>query len=405
MKIGNIVVGQSGGPTSAINASLAGVFQAAKDLGAEKIYGMRHGIEGILKEEFINLSQTLGSDSKVQLLKITPSSALGSCRYKLPKVEKDEQTYQKIFDILKKYDISHFFYIGGNDSMDTIQKLSSYGARIGSNITFIGIPKTIDNDLPLTDHTPGYGSAAKYIAAATKEVIYDASVYPFPAVTIMEIMGRDAGWLTAASSLSRGEDCDGPDLIYLPERPFDVEQFVDNVKEKMSQKYAVVIAVSEGLRDATGTYICDSLASKKVDAFGHRQLECTGKALTNMLEVLHCKTRAIELNTLQRCAAHMLSKTDIDESFQSGYEGVMAASKGETGKMVTFHRISNTPYQLEYRLSDINLIANQQRSVPGKYITKGGTDVSDSIREYIEPLIQGEYTPQYKNGVPSYFRF
>ena len=283
---GNIVVGQSGGPTAVINSSLAGVFSAAKALGVKKIYGMHHGIQGFLNEDLIDISEYVKDDKDVELLKRTPSAFLGSCRYKLPKIEGNEEVYDKIFEILEKYDIECLFYIGGNDSMDTIKMLSDYAAMKGKSQRFMGVPKTIDNDLPITDHCPGYGSAAKYIATSMKEIIRDNESFGVekPTVTIVEIMGRHAGWLTAAAALSRGEDCDGPDMIYLPEVTFDVDDFVERVKKLAAEKSSVVIAVSEGLKLADGRFACElGNASDFVDAFGHKQLSGCAAALANIV--------------------------------------------------------------------------------------------------------------------------
>ncbi|MFR1631906.1 MAG: diphosphate--fructose-6-phosphate 1-phosphotransferase, partial [Oscillospiraceae bacterium] len=298
----NVIVGQSGGPTAVINSSLLGVFKTAKDRGADVVYGMVHGIKGLLDRNIVDLSAHIKNDLDMDLLKRTPSSFLGSCRYKLPDIEGNEKTYEEIFKILKEYNIYAFFYIGGNDSMDTIKKLSDYGEKINSPIRFMGVPKTIDNDLAITDHTPGYGSAAKYIASTTKEIIRDGLVYDYPVVSIIEVMGRNAGWLTAAAALAKGEDCEGVDLIYLPERVFDLDKFLAKVGELYKQKRSVVIAVSEGVKIADGRYVCE-LADHVdyVDAFGHKQLAGTARFLAaKVAEKYGVKTRAIELSSLQR---------------------------------------------------------------------------------------------------------
>ena len=276
----NVIVGQSGGPTAVINSSLLGVFKTARDRGADKVYGMVHGIKGLLDRDIVDMSTQVKNDLDMDLLKRTPSSFLGSCRYKLPAIEGNEATYDKIFEILNELEIFAFFYIGGNDSMDTIDKLSKYGAKIGSSIRFMGCPKTIDNDLAITDHTPGYGSAAKYIAATTKEIIRDGLVYDYPVVSVIEVMGRNAGWLTAASALAKGEDCEGVDMIYLPERVFDIDKFLKDVGEKLKENRSIVIAVSEGVKVADGRYVCE-LADHVdyVDAFGHKQLAGTARFL------------------------------------------------------------------------------------------------------------------------------
>ncbi len=300
----NAIVGQSGGPTSVINASLAGVFQACRNRGAEKVYGMLHGIQGLLEEKVCDLTERLASFLDIELLKRTPSSFLGSCRFKLKEPEEDEATYEKLFAILKKLDIQWFFYIGGNDSMDTINKLARYGQQVGSPIRFMGVPKTIDNDLMLTDHTPGYGSAAKYIGVVMKEIIRDATVYGTNYVTIVEVMGRNAGWLTAAAALARGEDCEGVDLICLPELPFHTDRFLAKVERMQKSRESVVIAVSEGVRLPDGRFVCElSDDQRRVDAFGHINLTGTARYLSNLVaKNLPTKTRAVELSILQRCA-------------------------------------------------------------------------------------------------------
>lgn len=298
----NVIVGQSGGPTSVINSSLLGVFKTAKDRGADIVYGMVHGIKGLLDKDIVDLSTQIKSDLDMDLLKRTPSSFLGSCRYKLPDIEGNEDTYNKIFEILTELEIYAFFYIGGNDSMDTIKKLSDYGKQIKSPIRFMGVPKTIDNDLAITDHTPGYGSAAKYIAATTKEIIRDGLVYDYPVVSVIEVMGRNAGWLTAATALAKGEDCEGVDMIFLPERIFDQDKFLEKTGELLKENRSVVIAVSEGVKIADGRYVCElSDHVDYVDAFGHKQLAGTARYLAGKVaEKYGVKTRAIELSSLQR---------------------------------------------------------------------------------------------------------
>ncbi len=323
----NVIVGQSGGPTSVINASLLGVFKTAKDRGADVVYGMVHGIKGLLDRDVVDLSTHIKNDLDMDLLKRTPSSFLGSCRYKLPAIEGNEKTYEHIFETLKELDIYAFFYIGGNDSMDTIDKLSKYGKKIGSPIRFMGCPKTIDNDLAITDHTPGYGSAAKYIAATTKEIIRDGLVYDYPVVSVIEVMGRNAGWLTAAAALARGEDCEGVDMIYLPERVFDLDAFIKKTGEMLQHNRSIVIAVSEGVKVADGRYVCELAEHVDyVDAFGHKQLAGTARYLAGKVaEKFGVKTRAIELSSLQRCAAHITSRIDVTEAFNSAGAAVKAA--------------------------------------------------------------------------------
>ncbi len=401
---GNIVVGQSGGPTAVINSSLAGVFSAAKALGVKKIYGMHHGIQGFLNEDLIDISEYVKDDKDVELLKRTPSAFLGSCRYKLPKIEGNEEVYDKIFEILEKNDIECLFYIGGNDSMDTIKMLSDYAAMKGKSQRFMGVPKTIDNDLPITDHCPGYGSAAKYIATSMKEIIRDNESFGVekPTVTIVEIMGRHAGWLTAAAALSRGEDCDGPDMIYLPEVTFDVDDFVERVKKLAAEKSSVVIAVSEGLKLADGRFACElGNASDFVDAFGHKQLSGCAAALANIVAgATGLKTRAVEFSTLQRAATHIASLQDINEAFSVGYLAGQAAEEGKTGMMITIDVKERNPYQVGYSIYDIHAIANVERPVPAEWIINDGTDVSEEYVNYARPLILGELTPMMVNGTP-----
>jgi len=399
----NLIVGQSGGPTAAINSSLAGVIKAGIDSeNIGKVYGMVNGILGMIEKNIIDLDE-LGNDTeKIELLKKTPASFLGSCRYKMPK--DDESVYEKVFDILEEYDIGYFFYIGGNDSMDTAAKLSAYAAEHGKDIKFVGVSKTIDNDLPEMDHTPGFGSAAKYIAATVREVATDAAVYATKSVEIIEVMGRDAGWI-AGSSVLAGIGGNGPDLIYLPERPFDLETFYEDIDEVFKKKNHVLVVVSEGIRTADGKYICDIVASLTVDAFGHKQMGGTGKILENLVkEKFGVKVRSIELNTPQRCASHILSKTDIDEAFCVGYAAVEAALDGKTGVVIAIKRISNKPYRVTYEAVDVTKVANEARIVPEDYINERGNFVTDKFVEYIKPLVEGEIYPEYENGVPKFLR-
>lgn len=401
--VGNIIVGQSGGPTSVINSSLAGVYKTAKDLGAPKVYGMRHGIQGFLDGNIVDMDKEIKSDLDLELLKRTPSAFLGSCRFKLPDIKGHEELYDTIFQKLADLDIKAFFYIGGNDSMDTIMKLSDYAILINSPIRFMGVPKTIDNDLPVTDHTPGFGSAAKYIASVTKELIRDGLVYDMKLVTIIEIMGRNAGWLTGASVLSRCEDCEGVDLIYMPEVPFDVEAFKKKVGELFEKKKGIVIAVSEGVKTPDGKYVFEQAAHTEfVDAFGHKQLSGTARYLADVIgQEFGCKTRAVELATLQRCAGHMTSRVDITEAYQVGGTAVRAAFEDdETGKMVILKRVSSDPYICTTDLYDVHKVANIEKKVPMEWITEGGTNVSQEMANYIRPLIQAELSPIMITGQP-----
>ena len=400
----NIVVGQSGGPTAVINSSLAGVIAAARDLGYDKIYGMHHGIQGFLNEDLVDISEYVKDKNDIEMLKRTPSAFLGSCRFKLPKIEGNEATYDKIFEIMEKNDIECLFYIGGNDCMDNIKMLSDYAELKGKKQRFMGVPKTIDNDLPITDHTPGYGSAAKYIASSLKEVIRDNSSFGIekPTVVVVEIMGRHAGWLTAAAALSRGEDCEGPDMIYLPETDFDMDDFMARVKKLSEEKSSVVIAVSEGIKLADGRFVCElGSASDYVDAFGHKQLSGCAVVLANKIQAeLGLKSRAIEYSTLQRAATHLASLTDINEAFNAGYEACKAADDGKTGMMVTIEVVNREPYQVTYNIYDIHAIANVERPVPAEWITKDGTDLSDEYIKYARPLIMGELQPVMVDGLP-----
>lgn len=403
----NVIVGQSGGPTSVINSSLLGVFKTAKDRGADIVYGMVHGIKGLLDRDIVDLSAQIKTDLDMDLLKRTPSSFLGSCRYKLPEIEGNEDTYDKIFAILNELEIYAFFYIGGNDSMDTIKKLTDYGNKIDSPIRFIGVPKTIDNDLAITDHTPGFGSAAKYIAATTKEIIRDGLVYDYPVVSVIEIMGRNAGWLTAAAALSKGEDCEGVDLIYMPETVFDLDKFIAKVGELLKEERSIVIAVSEGIKVADGRYVCE-LADHidYVDAFGHKQLAGTARFLTGEISKrFKVKTRAIELSSLQRCAAHVTSRIDITEAFNAGGAAVkLAFEGGATGQVITLQRVSEDPYMCITQPADVHFIANVEKKVPREWINEDGTYVTPELVHYIRPLIQAEIAPLWVDGLPRHLK-
>ena len=368
--IGNAIVGQSGGPTAAINATLAGVIRGVRENVHDglipRLYGMRNGVEGLLEERLVDLTAFFDSDEKITELEHTPAAALGSCRRKLPKPGENDAVYEKLLEIFKKYDIRYFFYIGGNDSMDTVMKLSEYVSTIDYEMRIIGVPKTIDNDLAGTDHTPGFGSAAKYIATSVKEIICDCAVYTTKAVTITEIMGRDAGWLTASAGLTRLSGGVGPDYIYLPERNFDMDSFFSDVRTALKAHPNVVIAVSEGIRFADGRYVSEN---GKVDAFGHKQLSGTGSVLAEALrEEVGCKTRAVEFNTAQRCAAHIASKADIKESVAIGKKAVEFAIKGVTGHVMIFVRST------------------------------------EKCLDYLRPLIEGEVKYRHEAGLPVHFK-
>ncbi len=403
----NIIVGQSGGPTAVINSSLAGVYKTAKERGFHKVYGMLHGIQGFLDEQYIDLATQIHSDMDIELLKRTPSAFLGSCRYKLPEIHENSEIYEKIFQILDKLQIEAFIYIGGNDSMDTIKKLSDYAIIKGHTQKFLGVPKTIDNDLALTDHTPGFGSAAKYIAASTKEIIRDALGLTYndkEAITILEIMGRNAGWLTGATALARTEECEGPDLIYLPEVVFDIDKFLKHATELLKKKESVVIAVSEGIKLADGRYVSElSGGADYVDAFGHKQLQGTAAYLANFLRAeTGCKTRSIEFSTLQRSASHMASRVDVDEAFMVGGAAVKAADEGDSGKMVVIDRVADDPYMSAAGIYDVHRIANNEKLVPRNWMNKEGNYVTEEFINYVEPLILGDYQPFMVNGLPQH---
>jgi len=403
----NIIVGQSGGPTAVINSSLAGVYKTARERGFHKVYGMLHGIQGFLDEQYVDLATQIHSDMDIELLKRTPSAFLGSCRYKLPEIHENSEIYEKIFSILDKLEIEAFIYIGGNDSMDTIKKLSDYAIVKGHDQKFLGVPKTIDNDLALTDHTPGFGSAAKYIAASTKEIIRDALGLTYndrSTITILEVMGRNAGWLTGATALARTEECEGPDLIYLPEVVFDIDRFRKTTQELLKKKKSVVIAVSEGIKLADGRYVCElSGGAGYVDAFGHKQLQGTAAYLAGYLGAeIGCKTRSIEYSTLQRSASHMASRVDVDEAFMVGGAAVKAADEGDTGKMVVIDRVADDPYMSAAGIYDVHRIANNEKLVPRSWMNREGNYVTEEFINYVEPLIQGDYQPFMVNGLPQH---
>ena len=399
---GNAIVGQSGGPTAVINSSLAGVFKTAKDNGIEKIYGMKHGLAGLIKEDYVDLSNYIKSGLDIEMLKRTPSSYLGSCRYRLPDLEDNSEVYEKIFQILKKLDIKYFFYIGGNDSMDSVAKLAAYAKKIGSDIRFMGVPKTIDNDLDKTDHTPGYGSASKYIASVVKEIILDNQVYGTEGVAVVETMGRNAGWLAASSALAKTEDCVGPDLLLLPEIPFEYNWFYNRVSEIRKTRKSMVIIVSEGIKTVNGNYLCEENNEKRVrDAFGHASLGGTAMYLTEFLRTqMGIKTRENILGSQQRSASHIVSRTDITEAFVAGGSAVQAALNGESGKMVTFIRLSDDPYKIEISLCDAAQVANVEKKIPMEWIDEKNGFVSKECINYIKPLIIGELTPFMVDGMP-----
>lgn len=399
----NCIVAQSGGPTVAINASLAGVIDGVKKSNKfTRVYGAIHGIQGVLDNNFIDLSlMALSKFPLVNTLELSPAMYLGSCRYKLPDFEVDSKPYEIIFDRFEEYQVAAFYYIGGNDSMDTVDKLSQYAKKIGSDVKIVGIPKTIDNDLCHTDHTPGFGSAAKYVASTMLEIAHDTYIYQIPSVVIVEIMGRDAGWLTAASCLARNDYSPAPHLIYLPEVDFDEDQFIEDIKNVLKTSRCVIVAVSEGIHDKDGNYI--SATSAVADKFGHAQLSGTGKALESLVkDRMDIKVRSIELNVLQRCAAHISSRTDINESFALGQAAVKYAAEGMTAVMSTIKRVSNDPYQWIIEPENVSLIANQAKTIPLEWITPEKNDVTPEMEAYLRPLIIGEVSLQYKDGLPMY---
>ncbi len=402
----NVLVGQSGGPTAAINSSLAGVFETARSVGAG-VLGMRYGIEGLFEDKLLDLESALTGVTDVQLLRQTPSSYLGSCRYKLPLPEENEEPYERLFETFRRNRISAVLYIGGNDSMDTISKLSAYGEREGSRIRFVGIPKTIDNDLEGTDHTPGYGSAAKFIATSVAEIGRDSSVYDLRNVTFVEIMGRNTGWLAGSSVLASQEHAICPDLILLPESPITEDSLTERVAQLLGQMKSVVVAVSEGARRPDGTLMAEPPTSAiKLDAFGHEAaLSGASRYLASVVaDRLGVKTRAVEFSTLQRCANHMASATDLDEAYALGGLGVRAAMAGQSGVIPAIRRISDQPYMIEYITINIAEVANRERKVPLNWIRDDGMGVTDDFERYARPLVQGEVAPLFVGGLPHHIQ-
>ena len=404
---GNAVVGQSGGPTAAINATLSGVIRGAlrakKNEVINTLYGMRNGIEGFLREDLVDLTEMFADGKDLDILEQTPAAALGSCRKKMKSPTDDPETYAKLLEIFKKYDIKYFFYIGGNDSMDTVSKLSVYAKECGYDMRVIGVPKTIDNDLAATDHTPGFGSAAKYVATTMKELIRDTSVYTLDAVTIVEIMGRDAGWLTASAALTSISGGECADLIYLPEKTFDKAVFLDSVRRALKKHPAVLVAVSEGIRYADGTYVGASGGQK--DAFGHVRLSGAAKVLEWLVkDEIGCKVRSIELNLPQRAAGHLLSRCDILESVGVGMGAVRCATDGKTGVMMTINRIEGEEYSSEIGYAEISSIANAVRGVPDEYINETADGITELGIKYLAPLIAGEVNVIYENGLPKHIK-
>ena len=400
----NIAVAQSGGPTCAINASLLGVFRHAtkyEEIGI--VYGAVNGIEGLIYNQLVNLNEVIASDDDVELIRQTPSTVLGSCRFKLPDSEKDDSVYKTITKTLLDHGVGAFIYIGGNDSMDTVVKLDKYFKANNIDIKVVGVPKTIDNDLPVTDHTPGFGSAAKYVATTLQEIVRDSSVYSVESVTLVEIMGRDTGWLTASSAVLRANGLPAPHLIYLPENPFSVAKFLDDVREAMKKYYAVVVAISEGF-ELDPEEVGQTEQSGKEDVFGHKYLAGVAKTLEKVVSrELKCKVRSIELNVMQRCSSHLSSKRDITEAERIGSSAVKAVLDGQSGVMMYFKRISNNPYNVRIESVDATLVANRVKYFPREWIAENGHDVTEKAIEYCLPLIQGEQNFRIKNGIPQHY--
>lgn len=401
---GALMFAQSGGPTSVINSSAAGVFLEALDAeNITAVYGAANGIKGVLDENFYDIGKE--DRKELELLKYTPSSALGSVRYKLKDASVDDTDYKRIVEVFKKYNVRYFMYNGGNDSMDTCNKISKYMQKSGYDCNVIGVPKTIDNDLFGTDHCPGYASAARYIATTIMEINLDAKVYDTPMVCVIEAMGRNAGWLTAAAKLANYKGL-GADLIYLPEVPFSVDKFVEDVKNVCAKNNNKCIAVvSEGIHDANGKLICELVSEGARDSFGHAQLGGVATTLANIIkEKTGYKTRGIELSLMQRCGAHLASKTDVEETFEAGKRAVRAAVGGETDKMVCYERKAGDKYEIEYKLLPLELAANTEKTVPLEWITDNGTNISDEYVKYALPLIQGEAKAPLEDSLPRFAR-
>ena len=398
---GACIIGQSGGPTSVINASAYGVIRTALDNEAiTKVYGAEHGIKGVLNDRLIDMTQE--DAAELELLLYTPSSALGSCRYKIADPDVDDTDFKRILEIFKKYDVRYFFYNGGNDSMDTCNKISKYMQKVGYECRVMGVPKTIDNDLFGTDHCPGFASAAKYIATSCMEVYHDARVYDTGMICIVEIMGRHAGWLTAASGLAAAMGA-GPDLIYLPETDFDMDKFIAEVKKVYAERGNCMVAVSEGIHYADGSFVSEAKTSA-TDGFGHAQLGGLAAMLAETVkEATGAKVRGIELSLLQRCGAHLASQTDIDESFMAGKAAVENAVAGLTDKMVGFERcIEGGKYVCKTKLFNLTDVANTEKKVPIEWINAAHNGVTQAFIDYALPLIQGETQMKKENGLPRF---
>ena len=400
---GACIIGQSGGPTSVINASAYGVIRTALDSDViTNVYGAEHGIKGVLNDRLFDMSKE--DAGELELLKYTPSSALGSCRYKMKDPDEDDTDYKRILEVFKKHDVRYFFYNGGNDSMDTCNKISKFMQKSGYECRVMGVPKTIDNDLFGTDHCPGYASAAKYIATSCMEVYQDAHVYDTGMICIIEIMGRHAGWLTAAAALA-AEYGAGPDLIYLPETDFDMEQFLSDVARVYKERGNCMVAVSEGIHYADGSFVSEAKTSA-TDGFGHAQLGGLAALLANVVkEKLGVKVRGIELSLLQRCGAHLASETDIEESFMAGKAAVENAVAGMTDKMVAFERGEiNGHYACKTKLLNLTDVANFEKKVPLEWINEAHNGVTHDFIDYALPLIQGEPKLPKEESLPRFAR-
>ena len=401
--VGSCIFGQSGGPTAVINASAYGVIRTALD--AEEIttvYGAAHGIRGVLDDKLYIMDEE--DPAELKLLLNTPSSELGSCRYKIADPEKDDTDYKRILEIFKKYNVRYFFYNGGNDSMDTCNKISKYMQKVGYECRIMGIPKTIDNDLNGTDHCPGFASAAKYIATSCMEINKDARVYDNGMITVVEIMGRHAGWLAASAALAT-EFGSGPDLIYLPELDFDMDKFLADVDRVYKANGKVLVAVSEGIHYADGSFVSEAKTSA-TDGFGHAQLGGLASLLAEIIrQHTGAKVRGIELSLLQRCGAHLASQTDIDEAFGAGREAVMQAVSGTTGKMVAFEReYIDGKYHCKMVLLPLSSVANYEKKVPLEWINEDGNGLKREFIDYVLPLIQGEPKLPLEHSLPRYAR-
>ncbi|MDA0871321.1 MAG: 6-phosphofructokinase [Firmicutes bacterium] len=399
--VGNALLGQSGGPTSVINASAAGVFiEALNQENITGVFGAVHGIKGILEEDFIDISKE--DLDELKRLKNTPSSSIGSVRYKLKDPKKDDSEYKRLLEVFRKYNIRYFFYNGGNDSMDTCNKISKFFKKEGFDCNVMGVPKTIDNDLNVTDHSPGYGSAAKYVATTFMELFHDATVYDQPMITVVEVMGRNAGWLTAAAALAQYKG-QGPDLLYLPEKTFDPEVFFSDVDKVLKQKGKVIVAVSEGIKTKDGKYVPELYQELKKDAFGHAQLGGTAQALVSELgNRFNVKLRAIEFSLMQRSAAHLASKVDVTEAYNAGRKAVQAAVAGVTDKMIGFKRVSSHPYKIKYVRIPLQKAANEEQKVPLHWIKEDNTGLTQDYIDYALPLIQGDEKAKLEDGLPRF---